>query len=232
MSRSEPVPRWSSASYCGRSSPENELVRWPAARTNSTGVVVVDAVGAEVLCPGYHRKKCRFERPLAERRKTGTDPVKPLDTFSVPAASISRVVSGGQEGRLADVQHSGRAVFLPCVVRDSRSRMWQALPERRHREGMVGGHLQPSRPAAHLRGSQARRTDHPRAASATPGDSTHSASARASRDGRHRVTRVRAPSTTLQFLPIHHRTAAILLGSLAPCRAQALAVRGAHTKFR
>jgi len=33
-----------------------------------------------VLCLGCHRKKCRFERPVAERHKTGTDPVKPLDT--------------------------------------------------------------------------------------------------------------------------------------------------------
>jgi len=37
--------------------------------------------------PRVPPQKCRFERPLAERRKTGTDPVKPLDTFSVPAAS-------------------------------------------------------------------------------------------------------------------------------------------------
>ena len=56
-------------------------------RNNFTGLFVVEAVGADVLCPGYHRKKCRFERSLAERRKTGIDPVKPLDTFSVPAAS-------------------------------------------------------------------------------------------------------------------------------------------------
>jgi len=87
VSRSEPVPRWSSASCCERSSPENELLCWSAARNNSATVFVAEAVGAEVLCPGYHRKKCRFERPLAERRKTGTDPVKPLDTLSVPAAS-------------------------------------------------------------------------------------------------------------------------------------------------
>ena len=34
------------------------------------------------FAPGTtHRKKCRFERPLAERRKTGTGPVKPLDTL-------------------------------------------------------------------------------------------------------------------------------------------------------
>ena len=31
--------------------------------------------------PRVPPQKCRFERPLAERRKTGTDPVKPLDTF-------------------------------------------------------------------------------------------------------------------------------------------------------
>ncbi len=37
--------------------------------------------------PRVPPQKCRFERPLAERRKTGTDLVKPLDTFSVPAAS-------------------------------------------------------------------------------------------------------------------------------------------------
>ena len=39
------------------------------------------------FAPGHHRKKCRFERPLAERRKTGTDHMKPLDTlFRVLAA--------------------------------------------------------------------------------------------------------------------------------------------------
>ena len=31
--------------------------------------------------PRVPPQKCRFERPLAERRKTGTDPVKPLDTL-------------------------------------------------------------------------------------------------------------------------------------------------------
>ncbi len=31
--------------------------------------------------PRVPPQKCRFERPLAERRKTGTDSVKPLDTF-------------------------------------------------------------------------------------------------------------------------------------------------------
>ncbi len=31
--------------------------------------------------PRVPPQKCRFERPLAERRKTGTDLVKPLDTF-------------------------------------------------------------------------------------------------------------------------------------------------------
>ena len=31
--------------------------------------------------PRVPPQKCRFERPLAERRKTGTDPVKPLVTF-------------------------------------------------------------------------------------------------------------------------------------------------------
>ncbi len=31
--------------------------------------------------PRVPPQKCRFERPLAERRKTGTDPVKPLTPF-------------------------------------------------------------------------------------------------------------------------------------------------------
>ena len=37
--------------------------------------------------PRVPPQNCRFERPLAERRKTGTDLWKPLDIFSVPAAS-------------------------------------------------------------------------------------------------------------------------------------------------
>ena len=51
--------------------------------------------------PRVPPQKCRFERPLAERRKTGTDPVKPLDTlFGAGGFGISRVVSDGREGRL------------------------------------------------------------------------------------------------------------------------------------
>ena len=41
------------------------------------------------VLPGYHRKKCRFERPLADKRKTGTDPEKPLDTFGAGGFVIS-----------------------------------------------------------------------------------------------------------------------------------------------
>lgn len=68
-----------------------------------------------------------------------------------------------------------RDVHLRPEARDPRS-PW---PQRRHREGMVGGHPRPSRPAARLRGGQARRTDHPRRVSAPRNDSTRSASARA-----------------------------------------------------
>ncbi len=68
--------------------------------------------------PRVPPQKCRFERPLAERRKTGTDPVKPLDTLFGGAGGF--VISGGDQwrpggGRLADVQYSKGAVFRPTM---------------------------------------------------------------------------------------------------------------------
>ena len=45
--------------------------------------------------PRVPPQKCRFERPHAERRKTGTDPVKPLDTFRCRRLRHVRVVSVG-----------------------------------------------------------------------------------------------------------------------------------------
>ncbi len=63
--------------------------------------------------PRVPPQKCRFERPLAERRKAGTDPVKPLDAFSAPAASSYPVaISGDRGGLLAVVQYSKRAIFI------------------------------------------------------------------------------------------------------------------------
>lgn len=85
--------------------------------------------------PRVPPQKCRFERPLAERRKAGTDPVKPLDTFRCRrfrhvrrsgrrVASDARlmhlmwcrlpVVSGGQwrPGRST----GGYAVFKTCTI--------------------------------------------------------------------------------------------------------------------
>lgn len=60
-------------------------VEQPAFGVDCCGASGADS-GDRLTCrcsvlPGYHRKKCRFERPLADKRKTGTDPVKPLDTF-------------------------------------------------------------------------------------------------------------------------------------------------------
>ena len=46
--------------------------------------------------PRVPPQKCRFERPLAERRKTGTDPVKPLDTLF---GAGGFVISGGDQWR-------------------------------------------------------------------------------------------------------------------------------------
>jgi hypothetical protein len=71
---------WCSISCCARSSRENELctgrqrgitlrVRW---------LQMLSVFGS---LPRVPPQKCRFERPLAERRKTGTDLVRPLDTF-------------------------------------------------------------------------------------------------------------------------------------------------------
>ena len=50
--------------------------------------------------PRVPPQKCRFERPLAERRKTGIDPVKPLDTVVGAGGFVmSELVSVGRGGR-------------------------------------------------------------------------------------------------------------------------------------
>jgi len=68
------------------------------------------AVGAEVPCPGYHRKKCLLKRPPAERRRTGTDPVTPLDShcrcrqlrhirWSISTREVDRPLCGIRNGK-------------------------------------------------------------------------------------------------------------------------------------
>lgn len=52
--------------------------------------------------PRVPPQKCRFGRPLAERRKAGIDTVKPLDAFSVPAASST---PSGDRGFVAGCVH-------------------------------------------------------------------------------------------------------------------------------
>ena len=68
-------------------------VEQPAFGVDCCGASGADS-GDRLTCrcsvlPGYHRKKCRFERPLADKRKTGTDPEKPLDTFGAGGFVIS-----------------------------------------------------------------------------------------------------------------------------------------------
>jgi hypothetical protein len=49
---SEPAPRLSSVSYCARSSPENDLLCWSAARNKFAHRLVVEAVGVRFFAPG------------------------------------------------------------------------------------------------------------------------------------------------------------------------------------
>lgn len=84
------------------------------------GMLVIEAVGAEILCPGYHRKKCRFERPLAERRTTGTDPVKSLDTlFGDGGYVISGAVGVAQGPNRGSPGDLGRSVRAKGALRAS-----------------------------------------------------------------------------------------------------------------
>ncbi len=61
--------------------------------------------------PRVPPQKCRFERPLAERRKTGTDPAKPLDTV----VGAGGFVNSGRRPRI----RRGLCALLACYeIRD------------------------------------------------------------------------------------------------------------------
>ena len=76
----------------------------------SAAVFVVEAVGVRFFAPGT-TPEMPLRRPLAERRKAGSDPVKPLDAFSVPAAPSTP--SGAERG----VSRSDRRPRRGCRTR-------------------------------------------------------------------------------------------------------------------
>ena len=85
-SQSGPVPRWSSASCCGQSSPGNELLRWSAARNNSAAVFVVEAVGVRFFAPGT-TPEMPLRAATCREAQDGHRPCEAAGHLSVPAAS-------------------------------------------------------------------------------------------------------------------------------------------------
>jgi hypothetical protein len=72
--------------------------------------------------PRVPPQKCRFERPLAERRKTGTDPVKPLDT--VRCRRLRHIYQGVSSTvfRRARMESSRRALSaIPTAMEATKS---------------------------------------------------------------------------------------------------------------
>ena len=66
--------------------------------------------------PRVPPQKCRFERPLAERRKTGTDPVKPLDAFRCRRLRHVRTISGNAALKLLPLRDHSAGGLAPVVA--------------------------------------------------------------------------------------------------------------------
>ena len=104
VSRSEPVPRWCSASFCARSSLENELVRWSAGRNNPAGVVVVEAVGVRFFAPGT-TPEMPLRAATCREAQDGHRPCEAAGHLSVPAASSCLGGSGRRVASDARLMH-------------------------------------------------------------------------------------------------------------------------------